>query len=123
MYLVSTLDRAGLLVSRIRSGSPGRLVPLYPDGPKPDLPSALMEGLVGSNCGSIFFLLFPPPRHGGPPGAEDEGSMGLRGPPETGGPVGIPTVAGLVVRVYVSFAERGMEKLFLFVCREGECAQ
>lgn len=38
--------------------------------------------------------------------------MGLRGSPETGGPVGIPTVAGLVVRVYVSFAERGMEKLF-----------
>lgn len=38
--------------------------------------------------------------------------MGVRDPPGTGGPVGIPTVAGLVVRVYVSFAERGMEELF-----------
>jgi len=70
---------------------------------------------------SPFSLLSSPPLHGGPSGAEGEGSMGTRDPPETEGLVGIPTVAGLLVRVYVSFAERGEEEgFFLFICREGE---
>jgi len=48
--------------------------------------------------------------------------MGARDPPEIGGPVGIPTVAGLLVRVYVSFAERGREKLFLSIGRGRMCS-
>lgn len=48
--------------------------------------------------------------------------MGARDPPETEGPVGIPTVAGLV-RVYVSFAERGRERPFpLQLPRGGMCS-
>jgi len=43
-------------------------------------------------------------------------------PPETEGPVGIPTAVGLA-RVYVSFAERGRESLFpLHLPRGGMCS-